>query len=236
MEKFIRYARLRNSDFDCNDVLLPSAVLELFQDIAGEHADELNIGYKDLFKKNLIWVIVRTKLEILKNPKAYDNVKLITWPGEPRKIDSDRNYLMVDEKDEIIAKAVSRWVIVDYESRRIVKLKDIPFGDGVFVQEKLFDSLDKLEQIDVTSFIEVKSSYTDLDHNGHVNNTRYPIFMTSAIKELQNKIITSMQIEYVKEIPANSTIKIGYITKGNSIYVKGYVGEELSFYSLIEVK
>ena len=52
MEKFIRYARLRNSDFDCNDVLLPSAVLELFQDIAGEHADEINIGYKDLFAKN----------------------------------------------------------------------------------------------------------------------------------------------------------------------------------------
>lgn len=52
---------LRTSDFDRHSRLLPSAVLELFQDAAGEHADRIGIGFRALEQRGLLWVVARTR-------------------------------------------------------------------------------------------------------------------------------------------------------------------------------
>ena len=47
---------LRTSDFDCRLELQPAAVLDLFQDVAGEHARYLGIGRESMLEKSLILV------------------------------------------------------------------------------------------------------------------------------------------------------------------------------------
>ena len=47
---------LRTSDFDCRMELQPSAVLDLFQDVAGEHARALGIGREAMLAEKLLWV------------------------------------------------------------------------------------------------------------------------------------------------------------------------------------
>ena len=42
---------LRASDFDKFNHIKPSAVLDLFQDAAGQHADELGVGFDQMIKR-----------------------------------------------------------------------------------------------------------------------------------------------------------------------------------------
>ncbi|MEE1278898.1 MAG: thioesterase, partial [Acutalibacteraceae bacterium] len=62
MEKiFEREYYLRTSDFDKNRQILPSSVLDLFQDAAGAHAKTLNCGYDALISQSLVWVLTRVR-------------------------------------------------------------------------------------------------------------------------------------------------------------------------------
>ena len=42
---------LRAGDFDKYDRIMPSAVLDLFQDAAGQHAEEIGVGFADMIAR-----------------------------------------------------------------------------------------------------------------------------------------------------------------------------------------
>ena len=100
LEKF----RLRVSDYDYKDQILLSAILDLCQDVAGKHAIELGVGYDDMIVQDKIWMVIRTKVEVIKNPPFSCNVLVETWPIEPNRVDMDREYLIMSEdgKEEYI--------------------------------------------------------------------------------------------------------------------------------------
>ena len=52
---------LRAADFDAFDRMHPASVLELLQDVAGIHANELGIGYHALIEKQTIWVLTKVR-------------------------------------------------------------------------------------------------------------------------------------------------------------------------------
>ena len=55
--------------FDRYGRMQPAAMLEIFQDLAISHAEELGIGRSAMLEKNVVWVVIRTKLEVLREPK-----------------------------------------------------------------------------------------------------------------------------------------------------------------------
>ena len=89
---------LRASDFDTARKLQPAAVLDLFQDAAGEHAQKLKVDYDRMILRNMMWVVVRVKYRILQNPRMYQKVKVVTWPHESKRLDFQRDYLIQNEK------------------------------------------------------------------------------------------------------------------------------------------
>ena len=166
---------LRTSDFSCCDILNPHAILDLFQDVAGLHADVLDIGFDKLFNRNLIWVLIRTKFEIIKNPTMYDKCTVITWPKEKGKVDFDREYLIVNENNEVLVKGISKWVIVNYLTRRISLTRDIDYNCIIHDETNFNEPFDKIDDFDVTNlpYEETYIDYSLLDHNGHLNNINY---------------------------------------------------------------
>ena len=85
-EKF----RLRVSDYDKLDQVLISSILDLCQDVAGKHAIELGVGYDDMIVRDIIWMIIRSKVRIIKNPPFSSNVVVKTWPSAPGRLDMER--------------------------------------------------------------------------------------------------------------------------------------------------
>ena len=206
---------LRVNDFDCNDNILVSSILDLFQDVAGKHATKLGVGYNDLLKKNRVWMIVRTKIEIIKQPKQEEVVTIRTWPLPLNKIDANRCYEMVNDKGEVLVKGISKWVNVDIDLRRVVRL-DIDYGMGQFDNDyNLLENFEKIKEIEnCINVVKVIPNYLDLDRNGHVNNSKYINFAMNNIKELQNKEIKCCQIEYIKELQKEQEFDLYYKLDG----------------------
>jgi len=66
--KFERKYYLRTSDYDSRLKLSPAAILDLFQDAAGTHAEELGIGFEAMLARKLIWVVARIRFRVLADP------------------------------------------------------------------------------------------------------------------------------------------------------------------------
>lgn len=74
---------LRASDFDKFNHIKPSAILDLFQDAAGQHAEEIGVGFQEMIKQSYLWVLTKVKFKIISEPKSYQKVNIKTWPLPP---------------------------------------------------------------------------------------------------------------------------------------------------------
>lgn len=232
-EKF----RLRISDYDCNDHITPVTLLDLAQDVAGKHADLLNIGYDDFMQKNHIWILVRTRFEIVKYPPLYATLNVKTWPREKGRADFDRDTLITDENNEIICKMQSKWAIVNYLDRKIVLPRNFDYPIKEICQDKTFDTpFNKIDDFDIDGInsIEIKTSYCDLDHNGHVNNIKYVQYITNVLRLEKNTVIKSLEINYIHELKDNDTFNLYIKKEENLILAKAVKDEQTIFICKIE--
>ena len=209
--------------FNENKCLSNKSILDLFQIVAGNHAKQLNIDYIALNKRNLMWVVVRNRYEIVRQPKINEVVKVVTWPHKAKRIDYDREYLILDENGNVCIKGDSKWCILDQNSKRITMVNDI-LTTGEFVQNHNFDT--PLVQIPNKDFSNIKAEYhftitkDQIDQNNHLNNAQYAYMIDECLKSYPH-ILTRFEINFVKETKLNDTLDFKIIEEDHKIYVEG---------------
>ena len=229
--------QLRVSDFDHSDNLRPSAILDMFQSVASEHATKLNIGYEELLQNDCVWVLLRMRYDVIKNIGfGVENVIVKTWPQVAGKVDFDRDYCIESLDGERLVKASSKWCVINMKTRRITA------GSAVYPLEEHYDEiiypegLKKLPtfELDGADVFEGYAGHSCLDHNGHVNNVKYNDFILDAIKLEKGESIKSFEINYVNEM------QVGAFTlyskkEGNKRLIRGFSNEKESFRAEIEL-
>lgn len=237
-ELFSKNYQLRTSDFNCYDNLMPHAILDFFQDVAGIHADILDIGYEKMISRNLIWVLVRTKYEVIKNPHSYETVKVTTWPKKKGKIDFDREYTIEDLNGNLLVKGVSKWIVVNVNTRRISLAKDINYNTEPCSLENFPGSFPKIDDFSIEdcNCYETMTTFSDLDHNMHINNINYAKYILNAIKLKKDELVKTFEINYVKELQKDEKVLIYSKKDGKTILIKGIINtNEISFVAKIEL-
>ena len=237
-EFYIETFRLRTNDFDKFDHLTPFAIMDLFQDVAGTHAGKIGMGFQELLKKDLIWVLLRTKYEVLKYPPLYSTVQVKTWPKPKGKVDFDREYEIYNEEGELLVKGISKWVIVNKTTRRLSLSRDINYNCDEYKYTNYNESFNKLEDFDIEglSFKSQMTTFLDLDHNDHINNCNYAKYIINSIELNEDDLIKKFEINYIKEVHQDTIIKNYYKKDGKIIYVKGIINnDEVSYIAKIEL-
>lgn len=237
-----RTYHLRTSDFDMRNRILPSSILDLFQDSASEHASSLGVGYYDLLPQNRCWMILRIRYEVIKQPRLFSDVTVRTWPIESRRIEFDRDYVMYDEDGNILVKGTAQWAILDVSDRekpQLVMARSFDLGLEEYVSERAlegrFERLAPGFAADGAPYV-TKSGYTDIDTNGHVNNIKYSNFILNALDLSAEKEICSFRIDYLKEIMSGSDIRISSRTEENTVLCRGESGDTVNFTAKITLK
>ena len=222
---------LRTSDFDCKGRLKPSCLLELFQNVAGEHAVLLGCGYNDLAPRRLMWVILRTKYRIYADCSLHDTVHLRTWPCPPSRVGFRREYLVTDLKGSIVAKGSSEWALVDAESRSLaIGQRAYPEGLDFCTEQSLPGRLERLRPFEGEELLVLEPGYSRIDVNGHVNNTAYADFALDAAAPLLQGGIESFQIDYRHELRQGCTLHLSGRREEDGMLICGRdEGGELSF-------
>lgn len=214
---------LRAGDFDTYNRILPSAVLELFQDAAGQHAETLGVGFEAMLKRSLLWVLVRVKFEILEPVKPNQTVVVKTWPLTPQRLHYNREYTISDATGKRLIVGSSEWTVIHSRERRLVSAQDIyPFADG-FYTETVFDSkIGKVPAFEADGEPYVaRCGFCDLDRNDHVNNTKYANYALNAICPEETDVLQSFQIDYRKEALHGARLNIFSKRENGAILVKG---------------
>lgn len=209
---------LRLSDFDKNNRILPSSILDIFQDIAGQHATILGISGIDLLQSSRCWMLTRIRYEILRQPKLYETLSVKTWPVESKRIELDRDYLISDAEGNVIIKGSSQWVVMDISDRsspKLVPARDFEMNLSEYITERIFERAfgrAVYNNVESDSPYICRSEYTDLDMNGHVNNIKYASFALNAVSgelSAENQTV-GFRIDFVKEVLSGESLRIHY--------------------------
>lgn len=220
--QFERKYYLRTSDFDCRWQLQPASILDLFQDVAGAHAAELGIGGAAMMEKQLMWVLTKVKFQVLAQPDMFQPVTVRTWPLAPSRIGFQREYQILGEEGELLVKGSSQWVLVHCEKRCFMPVKDVYPMELDFRTEQMFEG--KMARIrDQETQGEpyrLRPGYSELDINGHVNNTKYANFVLDAWNPGEDEVIESFQIDYHREVQGGTELAL-YLRREDKTLVAG---------------
>ena len=213
---------LRAGDFDKFDRIKPSAVLDLFQDAACQHAEELGLGFDAMLKQGYLWVLVRVKFNIAEQPRRYQNITVKTWPLQPHRLNYRREYCITDENGVVLIKGSSDWMIIDSKERKLLSVPDL-YPLETFCKVLMFEEKSsKVRDFNTTNspFV-AETGFCDIDVNGHVNNTKYADFVLNAISPVQKEQLLEFQIDYRKEVLEGEKLDIYHLREDNTITAKG---------------
>ena len=229
---------LRANDFDKFGNIFPSAVLDLFQDAASQHAEELGAGFDKMLEKSLLWILVRMKFTILKMPSRYDEVIVKTWPIGNSKVTYRREYQILDLNGNEIIKGSSDWAIMHFNSRKLVLGENpYPFSEGfcgVLMHEGKLTKIKDFEYEE--NSYKINTAFSEVDMNNHINNTKYAAYILNSINPKDDFKIKTFQIDYRKETLPNETLDIYNKYEDDSILSKGInENSEIVFVSKMEL-
>ena len=157
---------------DCFGRLKPSMVLMMTQEVAGAHFSRLAMDYQSLEKRGMIWAVSRHKVQITRLPRRGETIRVETWPMPTTRVAYPRSVVAYDEKGDEVFRAITLWVLLDVHTRAMV----LPGRSGVNVPGQLTGNELSvpvgLPAKILSSSASRRVCFTDLDRNGHMNNTR----------------------------------------------------------------
>lgn len=190
-----------------------ASLTDILLTAAGYNADENGFGIRDLNKINCSWVLLRLAVEMDVFPKQYDNIYVETWVEEVGRASTIRNFLIKNQDNNTIGKAVSNWAMIDINTRRaqdLISLNGIHlFANG---QKAGIDKPVKLTTIDTEPADIFSAKYSHIDINGHVSSMRYVEWISNCItlEQYHQFKIKRFEINYLNEILYNDKVSVLY--------------------------
>ena len=153
--------------------LKPSMILFYAQEVAGQHCKELALDYETLAEKRLFWAVTRHRVQITRTPMRGETIRVETWPMPTTKVAYPRSIVAYDEQGREVFRAITVWVLMNLDTRNMI----LPGKSGIIVSGTLrgteLASPRSLLPMVMKNHDSRTVRYTDLDRNGHMNNTRY---------------------------------------------------------------
>lgn len=153
--------------------LKPSMLLYYVQEVAGRHIDAISLDYDALARRGMIWAIIRQRVQVSRMPRLGETIRLETWPMPTTRSAYPRSVVAYDQSGNEVFRSISIWVLMDSQTRAMV----LPGKSGIDVPGTLRGTElavpKSLLPMCMQNHHRRTVRYTDLDRNGHMNNTRY---------------------------------------------------------------
>lgn len=224
-----------------NKKLSLTELLRLTSDIAVEDFAQRGLTREFLAERNIAILVSRTSFKIHKMPEENQDIKLFTCEEKPEAFQLLRSYEIKTENGEPLVSGLSTWIVVDIASRRIIPTKNFTLREEP--TKSLEHDCEMPNRIAVPSnAVELcrrKVGYSDLDSNGHVNNSRYGNYILDALPEdILEQEISEFKINYSKEafLGEEMTIIASFSDDRKKVIVAGRTERGTSFESLLAYK
>lgn len=226
-------------DIDTNLRIKNSAILNIFEDIAGMHATEAGEGLKD---SNTTWLLTGYKVNILKQPEYGERVDVYTWGTEIKNITASREFEIRDQLGELLVSGLSNWVHINLKTKKIEKV-----SQELIDAYKLEPSNTNFNELKIKKISEpqnylyersYKIDWNWIDANNHMNNIYYlelaEMMLPNEIRK--NNRYSGFEVMYKKEIKYGDTIICSYAETEDS-YIIAIKDEKLQdLHAIVRLK
>lgn len=192
-------SRIRYSEVDSEGRLTMASLINYFQDCSTFQSEDLGLGIKRLQEQHLAWVLCFWQIVVERYPELGENVRIGTQPYELKGFLGHRNFAMMDERGEYLARANSLWSLLNTDTG-----KPVPVTEEMKEKYVLAPKLD-MEYASRKIIVPEGGSGGEpvvvrkhhLDTNHHVNNQQ---FIDIAMGYLPEEfVIGQVRAEYRKQ-------------------------------------
>lgn len=221
---------------DANQLMRPTAMLDLMQEAANVNASTLGFGYDEMMNSNTAWVLSRIHVKFNNTPKWRDEVNLKTWHKGVSKLFYLRDFILSDKEGNPMILATTSWLIIDMNTRRLVRNSDLALSDTAM--HAIETPADKVViPVDIEPELVRKHpvTWSEIDTNGHVNNVKYAAWAIDAVKaeDIKERPLKELLINYDAEVMPGDVVKISRVRQeteeGIIYYITGKVSDKQNF-------
>lgn len=201
--------------------LKPSMLLYYLQESAGGHFSTLEDPADPIAEKHLFWAVTRHRVQVSRLPVLGETVTVETWPMPTSRVAYPRAFVFYDSEGNEICRAVSLWVFMDSRTRGMV----LPGKSGVTVNGILrgteLEIPKSLLPKELPQSVTRTVTYSLLDTNEHMNNTRYLDWLDDLLcADFHRKhTLQELTICYLSEAREGQEIAIHYDLEENVLQV-----------------
>ena len=197
------------ADVDRDQVLLLPRLLKLLQEAAIKHADLFDVGTRAFAERGTSWVLNRMAVAIERYPRYEEPVKIVTWSTGVHGFKGFREFRVVCGQDPIVA-ASSLWLWVDLRLKMLARVPAevaaaFPVGAGAPPFRADIEALRTAPPAAGAAAVEISLRHSDIDANGHVNNTAFfDCLQTALLRCGFPPRPRAIEIQFLKEVPATA--------------------------------
>ncbi len=202
--------RISSRDIDATLRARIYTIGDLILQAAGDDADMLGFGIRDLNLGNASWVLSRMAVEMRRLPERHEQIDIYTWVSDYGRLFTTRNMTVADSDGVEIGAAVTLWAMIDLDTRRPQDLSALSNkGTSLVDREPPIERPRKVGTLDrnvsstgrrplphvgeasregdnadgdyVCAEHPYRVSYSDIDFNGHVNSMKYLEWMVDLL-------------------------------------------------------
>ena len=216
-------------------------ILSYLEDIGGMHSNKAGYGIFEIQETHLSWVLLGWRLQVIRRPKYAEKIKIKTWSKGVVKFYTYRDFEIYDEHGNLIIKASSKWVLLDIEKGKIVRIEPELIGKyEPELNKSVFES-DEFEKIKEPEEYKHETEYivrrSDIDVNNHMHNLNYIELANEALPEsvYRGALFEDVKIIYKKEIKLGEMVKCKYAFQNNKHIVVIKSEDETVVHAIIEM-
>ena len=221
--------RVMPSMCDENSLMSIPAILDMFQDVAGIHADSVGIGAIELEERGLFWIVSKIRLRVFRRPAVEEILDAVTWIQPADRATCERDW-SISKGDETLAYVRSIWAALRRDNGRPAHMADFypdsdftiaPPDDEPFTRMgKRFDGAEPLGEYRIRS--------VDIDRGGHMNNVNYVRAMLGCFTcaELAEMDIHELEMQFLLQCYEGETIRFVKRPSENALMEVGALNEE----------
>lgn len=239
--KFEREYLIGIEDIGKDNKITNLGFLKYLEEIACSHSATCGFGANDIETKRKAWLLMDWKLKVYDRPIYEEKIRILTWA---RTISQNSFFSYRDFKvycgEELVAIATSRWVLFDFDKKRITKLSEDIYGpynsenDYVFDTEEIEKSKEPLDK-NMALLYEVRRS--NIDINKHMHNLDYLKLAYEVLPEniFFGEELNNVKIMYKHQILLNQKIKCYYSNEKEKHIITVKSEDDKVLHSIIEL-
>jgi medium-chain acyl-[acyl-carrier-protein] hydrolase len=200
---------VRQRDVDQFDRMTPGALYGSMQDAALAHSAARGLSGPALLELGYVWMLNRIHLSIDTAPVLLDQLTIQTWGSDFSGLYAVREYHVLNQVGDILARATSRWLTINVAKKRAVRMPEfIEPKYGVRSERGIDDSFEKMKLDPLPEHSKTfRVDWSHLDSNRHANSAFYFDWIVDAMPTdvLETSSLKDFELEYKKELVHGDT-------------------------------